>query len=833
MANFGTLILLATMVVAVFSVSVSVLGARRQDRRLVASGIHAAYGVAALMLLASATLIHAFVAGDYSIKYVQHYSDATMPLAYKITAYWGGLDGSLMFWVLILTSFSAVAIWRNRNRHRELIPYVVATCMAACVFFVAMLVFVKNPFETFASATHPIEGKGLNPLLQNYWMQFHPPSLYTGFVSATIPFAFGLSALITGNLDDSWLRSVRVWAMISWFFLSMGLTLGSMWAYEVLGWGGYWAWDPVENAALLPWLTGTAFLHSIMIQERRGMLKVWNVVLVITTFLLTIFGTTMTRSGIVQSVHAFGQDNVLLTWFMVFLGAVSLVSLGLIIYRLPLLRSRSELESWVSREFAFVINNWILLFAAFFVLVATMFPTISEWVTGQRVTVGPPFFNQWMVPIGIILLALTGVGPLIAWRRATKENLKQQFAWPGLAFALMAGGLYAAGVRTEWAALVCWAFCAFVLTSITQEFWRGTRVRQRTTKLDFFTALVGLVGRSKRRYGGYLVHVAVVMLCLGWAGNAYNKEAEATLAPGQAMSIANFQIRFDKLDVTENLQKNTMAANVTVTDRGKPVSVHVMPGQERYKKGEENVTIPSITRFAVGDLYVTLAGVDSQSGVVNLKAHWNPLVSWYWLGFMMLAAGTVICLAPDRAYAYAAARRGVAAAATAGAFLLMFLGGARAVHAQMPTGNQHIQTQGLSQKPPVTPLEKSIFREIGCTCPGCNHEPLSSCTCGTADSMRDKIRAMLAAGQTKDQIIKAHVDQYGEKILTSPKNPLVWAVPYAAGLGALALVFGLARRWTRRGNATVAAPAEGAAQARDETNTTYEDQLDDELRELD
>src|SRR5262245_58552701 len=353
MVTFGSLILWVTLVVAVYAVVASVVGARRREAQLVRSGIHAAYGVCALMVLASAVIIHAFVSNDYSIKYVQHYSDATMPLVYKITAYWGGLDGSLMFWVLILSVFSTIAIWRNRDRHRELIPYVTAVCMGVSVFFIAMLIFVKNPFETFAGVAPPVEGKGLNPLLQNYWMQFHPPSLYTGFVSATIPFAFGMAALITGNLDDNWLKSVRVWAFVSWFFLAQGLTLGSMWAYEVLGWGGYWGWDPVENAGLLPWITGTAFLHSIIVQERRGMLKVWNVVLVVLTFVLTIWGTTMTRSGIVQSVHAFGQDNVLLTWFLVLLGIVILFAVGLIIYRIPLLRSRNELESWCSREFAF------------------------------------------------------------------------------------------------------------------------------------------------------------------------------------------------------------------------------------------------------------------------------------------------------------------------------------------------------------------------------------------------------------------------------------------------------------------------------------------------
>src|SRR5215470_8524277 len=436
MATFGSVVLWIALVVATWSVAASVVGARRRDRRLVASGIHAAYGVMALMILDSAVIIHAFVSNDYSIKYVQHYSDATMPLVYKITAYWGGLDGSLMFWVLILSCFSAVAIWRNRDRHRELIPYVVAT-----------LIFVKNPFETFVGASHPVEGKGLNPLLQNYWMQFHPPSLYTGFVSATIPFAFGMAALITGNLDDNWLKSVRVWAFVSWFFLSQGLTLGSMWAYEVLGWGGYWGWDPVENAGFLPWLTTTAFLHSIIIQERRGMMKIWNVTLIVLTFFLTIFGTFMTRSGIVQSVHAFGQDTKLAWIFTIFMALTLIVSFGFVIYRMPELRSRARLDSWLSREAAFLANNWILLFAAFFMLFATMFPTISDALFHERITVSAPFFNLWMVPIGLTLLFLTGAGPLIAWRKATPSSLRFQFTYPLIAMGVTIGICLAVGLH--------------------------------------------------------------------------------------------------------------------------------------------------------------------------------------------------------------------------------------------------------------------------------------------------------------------------------------------------------------------------------------------------
>src|SRR2546430_2832589 len=449
MASLGSFLLLATFVVCSYAAAVSVAGARRRSRPLIESGVGAFYLTAALMTVASAVMINAFLTNDYSIKYVAHYSDSVQPLFYKITSYWGGLDGSIMFWVFLLSIFGTLAVYVNRERHRELIPYVVATIAVVQMFFLYLMVVHKNPFTTYLTTT-PADGEGLNPLLQNFYMAIHPPSLYTGFVGMTIPFAFGIAALVTGHLDDSWLRAVRRWTMFSWLFLSFGLTLGMIWAYEELGWGGYWAWDPVENAGLLPWFTATAFLHSVMVQERRSMLRVWNVTLVIVTFFLTIFGTFMTRSGVVQSVHAFGDDPILARLFAAFMVTIVTVSFGLVIYRLPLLRARNELDSWISREAAFLFNNWILLFSAFFVLFATMFPTLSEAVRGDRLTVGPTFFNTWMLPIGLILLTLTGVGPLLAWRRSTLANLREQFVWPTVAAVVTAGALAALGVRV-WA----------------------------------------------------------------------------------------------------------------------------------------------------------------------------------------------------------------------------------------------------------------------------------------------------------------------------------------------------------------------------------------------
>src|ERR671930_17677 len=377
MASLGSFLLLATFVLSSYAAAVSVAGARRRSRRLIESGVGAFYLTAALMTVASAVMINAFLTNDYSIKYVAHYSDSVQPLFYKLTSYWGGLDGSIMFWVFLLACFGALAVYVNRERHRELIPYVVATISGVQMFFVYLMVVHKNPFTTFLTNV-PADGDGLNPLLQNYWMAIHPPSLYTGFVGMTIPFAFCIAALVTGHLDDSWLRAVRRWTMVSWLFLSFGLTLGMIWSYEVLNWGGYWGWDPVENAGLLPWFTATAFLHSVMVQERRSMLRVWNVTLVITTFFLTIFGTFLTRSGVVQSVHAFGDDPQLARLFSGFMIAILVFSFGMVIYRLPLLKARAELDSWVSREAAFLVNNWILLFCASFVAFVPLYPTLSE-----------------------------------------------------------------------------------------------------------------------------------------------------------------------------------------------------------------------------------------------------------------------------------------------------------------------------------------------------------------------------------------------------------------------------------------------------------------------
>ena len=829
MAALGTFLLLASFVVSSYAAVASVAGARRGSRALIESGIGAFYLVTALMTAASAVIINAFLTNDYSIKYVAHYSDSVQPLFYKLTSYWGGLDGSIMFWVFLLAVFGSLAVYVNRERHRELIPYVVATIAVVQMFFLFMMVVHKNPFTTFLSNA-PAEGEGLNPLLQNYWMAIHPPSLYTGFVGMTIPFAFGIAALITGHLDDSWLRAVRRWTMFSWLFLSFGLTLGMIWAYEELGWGGYWAWDPVENAGLLPWFTATAFLHSVMVQERRSMLRVWNVTLVIVTFFLTIFGTFMTRSGVVQSVHAFGDDPVLTRMFTVFMVAILTFSFSLVIYRLPLLKARNELDSWLSREAAFLVNNWILLFSAMLVLFGTMFPTISEAFTGQRLTVAGPFFNKWLVPVGLIMLALTGIGPLLAWRRSTVRNLIEQFLWPVIGLVVSLAGTIALKIPI-WSAGLCFALCGMVVATVIQEFYRGARVRRKNTGTDLFTALVGLVGRNKRRYGGYIVHVGIVLIFFGFAGNAKKLDDQVLLKLGKEAKIGRYTVRNDGIKVADDGQKQMTTAYLSVFVNGERVD-GLYPARWAYRRHEnEPTTEVAIRRTAAEDLYAVLGGFDLSDQTAILELHVNPLVNWIWFGFGVMAVGTGIALLPERSFAFAMAKLPAEAAATSALLILaLMLFGSTPLRAQKGMGGSEDTRSSYYAR---TPFEKEMQHEIVCTCGGCGHQNLAECrkdACGTAHEMRGELAAMIDKGMKHDEIIQAFVAKYGsQEMLGAPIdegfNRLAWLVPYLVGGTGIVLVGVAASRWSRRSD-----PADAAASPGD---PAMEQRLDDELRDLD
>src|SRR5690348_9442094 len=514
---------------AAWTVVTSYAGGAMGREDLVASGRRGLYATTAMIILASIGLWTALLTHDFSLRYVASNTSANMPKVYVLAAFWGGQAGSMLFWALILSIYWAIAIWSVRDRSRHLAPCACGTLAAVLVFFIATTCFKANPFDRLSFV--PADGRGMNPQLQNPGMAIHPPNLYLGYVATTVPFAFAIAALVTRQLDAAWLGIVRRWALISWFFLTVGIVLGMWWAYVELGWGGYWAWDPVENASFLPWLTGTAFLHSIMIQEKRGMLRKWNVVLVVVTFLLSIFGTFITRSGVIESVHSFAQSPVG-TWFGTFFFVATGATIYLVATRLRDLEAKAELESMVSREAAFLYNNLVLVGIAFAVLWGTLFPILSEWVRGQKITVGPPFFNAVNRPLGLLLLALTGIGPLIAWRKASTANLKRQFAVPAISGVAFGALLAALGMGRGYAT-VTYTLAAFVAATILQEFYKGVSARRAIHGESIPVGFVRLVARNRRRYGGYIVHAGIVMLFAAFAGLAFKTEHDVTLRTGQ------------------------------------------------------------------------------------------------------------------------------------------------------------------------------------------------------------------------------------------------------------------------------------------------------------
>ena len=663
MVDVGALAIAIAWALAIYAVVMALVGASTRRRDFVASADHAVLTVWGMVVIAVAALLHALVTHDFNVEYVAHYSSSTLPLYYSVAALWGGQAGSLLFWALILTSMSAVVHLQNRHRHRELMPYVTAVLMVIALFFLSMLMFVTPPFARLTFT--PAEGRDLNPLLQNYWMTIHPPSLYIGYVGCSIPFAFAMAALISGKLDDSWIRTTRRWTLFAWFFLSLGNLFGAEWAYRVLGWGGYWAWDPVENAAFMPWLTCTAFLHSVMIQEKKNMLKVWNMVLVILTFALTIFGTFLTRSGVISSVHSFTQSG-LGPFFIGFLGAVLVVAIGLLLWRLPLLRSENELDSILSRESAFLVNNLILVGLAFSVFWGTVFPVISEAVRGIKITVGPPFFNKVNAPLGLILLFLMGVGPVIAWRRATLRNLQRNFLAP-VALGAVGGFILLLGGMGNYYAVVSFSLCLFVLTTIVMEFYRGLRARQAMVGETALRALGHLIAKNRRRYGGYIVHVGVVMIFLAITGtSAFKQEKQITVRPGESFPMGGYTLRYDGLQQSETPHLASLTATVAVLDAGRQIDT-LRPEKRFYKKPEQPTTEVAIRSTLGADLYLVLGSYDDASKAATIQAYVNPLVGFLGWGGIVLALGTVVTIWPSRAvarspaYATGGARAGVPA----------------------------------------------------------------------------------------------------------------------------------------------------------------------------
>ena len=656
MTQIGEVALWLALLTAGWGAALGFYGGRRGRGDLVLSAERSMFVVFGLLLTTSLAIIAAFLRSEFRYKYVAGYSNRELGLFYKITGLWAGQTGSLVFWALLLSLFGCIVVLQNRRRNREFMPYVAGTVLTVLAFFMVVVVFASNPFELMGFV--PPDGRGLNPQLQNYWMTIHPPTLYLGFTCFTIPFAFAVSALLSGRLDTRWITTTRRWTLLAWFFLTCGIIFGMMWAYVELGWGGYWFWDPVENASLLPWLTGTAFLHSVMIQEKRGMLKMWNVLLVMATFLLSIFATFLTRSGLIESVHSFAENTTIAFIFLGFLSALVLTSAGLVWWRRHAFKAESRLESFLSREAAFLVNNIVFISVMFAVLWGTTFPLISEGLLGQKIQVGPPFYNRVNVPLGLILLFLMGVGPVIAWRKATPRNLKRNFALPLGMGAAMGIALLIGGVRHPYAILT-FALATFTMTTIVVEFWKGTRARAKIEGEGPHVALLHLVERNRRRYGGYVVHAGFVICFCGFSGKAFNAEKTVALRPGESVSITSpfgsvYQLTYQAMSWYPATNMTKLVATVDVKRDGRPAGM-LAPEKRAYKQREEVTSEVGIRRAWNEDLYLIMAGVADpdrfMSGqeprpVATFKVLVNPLVPWIWLGGFIMAMGTLVALWP-------------------------------------------------------------------------------------------------------------------------------------------------------------------------------------------
>ena len=659
MYEIGRASLALALVLAVFAAGAACVGARLGYLDLLDASRRGVYASGALVSVAAALLLSAFLGRDFSLVYVANYSSRDLPLLYTISAFWAGQEGSLLLWAWVLAFFAALVVWQNRRKHRELMPWVQVVLMANQAFILGMLVFLSDPFAQLPYT--PADGQGLNPLLENHGMFFHPTTLYLGYVGFTVPFAFALAALIRGRLGDEWIRSTRRWTLVAWFFLTLGNLFGAQWAYVELGWGGYWGWDPVESASFMPWLVGTAYLHSVMVQQRRGMLKVWNLVLIIVTYALVLFGTFLTRSGILSSVHTFGQSG-LGPWFLGFIGLTLAVSLGLLIDRLPLLRSEHELDSFLSRESTFLFNNLILVGAAFATFWGTVFPLVSEAVRGVKITVGPPFFNQVNGPIFLALIVLMGICPLISWRKASRDNLIRNFLYPlavALGFSLL---LVLVGVRQVYA-LGAFGACAFVTATLAIEFVRATRARVRLHGEHPLRALGLAIWNTKPRYGGYLVHLGVIMVAVGVAGSSlFQTVAEATLKPGESMSIQGYTLTYRGLADYPTATRRVVSATMDVTAAGQPAGT-LVPQKQFHRNHENPVSEVAIRTVLTEDLYVILAGWEGQQA--SFKVYVNPLIVWLWIGGAVMLIGTTVAVWPDRREErrFAHARRGALASA--------------------------------------------------------------------------------------------------------------------------------------------------------------------------
>jgi len=650
---FGSFALLLAFVCALYALVGGIAAILTRHALLIKSARQAGIAACALIFLATFSVVYLFVTDNYSMAYVASHSNRDLATFFKVVALWSGQEGSLLFWCFLMSIYIFSVLIAYRNKHGELMPYVGTILAGVQLFFLTISNFVASPFKALAIANASggleyymrADGSGLNPVLQYPEMIIHPPNLYSGYTGFTIPFAFALAALLGRYPGEKWIHLTRKWTMIAWCFQTVGILLGAHWAYAVLGWGGYWGWDPVENASFLPWLTGTAFLHSVMMQEKRGMMKVWNVWLVFITFMLCILGTLLTRSGVVSSVHAFAQSNIG-SWFVGFLLVVLATCLYAYFKNRDYLRSENQLDSMVSRESSFLFNNLVLLVACIAILSGTLFPVFSEWFTGSRISVGAPFFNKVNIPLGLLLLFLTGVGPLLAWRKTSGESLRRNFAIPSAVGVGGAGLVILLGAR-DFYAIVCYMLSAFVVATIAMEFYRGAKVIRARSGLNWLSSAMELTLRNTRRYGGYIVHFGMVMIFVGLAGQAFNKEVQKEIGIGGTVKIGPYELLLQAVD--QKQEKNYMAERmiVEVMKDHKPVMI-LFPERRNFPTNQESGTMVAIYSTLREDLYVVYAGVNQGSDVPTIHVFLNPLVKWVWYGGIVVVMGTIVALVTPR-----------------------------------------------------------------------------------------------------------------------------------------------------------------------------------------
>jgi cytochrome c-type biogenesis protein CcmF len=666
LAEFGYGVLAVTFVLALYSVGASIYGYFTKSAAMVESARRSMLLTFPLLTLAAGVLIALLVNGDFQVQFVYEVTSKSMPTYLKITAWWGGQSGSLLFWSWLMSAFTSAVMLRRWNRDQEFLPWVIVVAGVTLAFFLFLNIAFENPFArlyqtldgnvaayTFAPANAtpivPSDGRGLNPLLRHPGMVIHPPMLYLGFVSFVIPYAFAIAALVTGRTDDRWIRVTRRWTLWAWLFLSFGLVLGGRWAYDVLGWGGYWGWDPVEISAFMPWLTGTAFLHSVMIQEKRGMLKQWNMVLIILTYALVIFGTFLTRSGVLSSVHAFAQSAIGPSFF-IFIGLTFVTSIGLLIYRWADLRAEAEMKSLLSREALFLLNNLLFLSILVVCFWGVIFPLISELFTGQKVTVGPPFYERANSPLFAGLMLLMAIAPLSAWGHSTIRTLGRAIWKPAIA-ALVITVLIFFTYNRNWIALTAFFLVALTILVTLYEFWRGARARQKTQGENFFSALSHLTGRNRRRYGGYIIHISMMLMAIGILGiEIFQTETQGTLQVGESLNLQGYQLVYKDIAQWDDLATGVNHTRAVIeVYKNNRLLIDLHPRTDYFYDAQQNMTIPGVRSTLADDVYILLVDWEPASAVgATFKLYINPLVNWLWIGSFAFLLGVIIAAWPDK-----------------------------------------------------------------------------------------------------------------------------------------------------------------------------------------